>query len=901
MIFMVAHWVGCLYYFMASCMNFDNSTWYHQVSAQFSGFDTHSSLMAQYLIAMYKGFNGLTNLGYENVLPNNVYEMVMSVVVIYLQILIAAYILGTMFNYLVKRDPEAGSHKTMMEKMDEFLKRHHIPKDLVEDIHNYMWFQYRKASSNRLLSMESLPRTLMIELAQHRYRHVLDQNTSPGCALHGCNELFLQELVTHLKDMFLMPGERYIRAGDVPTEVAFLNSGLLQIKDEAGVILRTIRADVKNMSTTVGDTSVFVNIEQQLDVFADESSAVHLLTIQRNTLQELLQGYPDQQEVIMQNVLKQFGLDKTGRSTGEMEVEALVGKDDANAERLGLKLQAAVQESLISAADTNFSDMAWRSRMLMQYYRSMELRLDVDVMRLQLYKFVQETSFLELLLNHPMMDPHCLFVERWRTFMVVPMSYEMWAVPFRIAMTSELSLNYALIYTDVLTDALFLVDALIRLQTKIPSLEGQPENTRAEVFWHVMQQNVLKQLLPCVCMYAVLGHTEAFWLFFLAQAPRIVVVKILHTGLHELQSTVLRMASSTGQMRIVELLVEEGATLNLRSRWGDTPLNEALAGQHRQVVELLRARGAQVYHHDPAGVLCDAASNADLSLVELLITNGVNPDEGDYDKRTALHLASAEGHDKVVEYLLSKGANVNIEDRWGGTPLLDAISHDQSVVINTLLKYKAHIPHGHAKNKLFTFASEGNLAGLSALAKCGIDFDTSDYDNRSPMHLAAAGGFLECVFFLLSRTANPDCRDRWNGTPLVDALSENSFPHLYAGKLLHSQGATLGRLEGTAEGEKMLQTIESITMEAARAHMKKQWKRAKLAKQGEVSVKTAIDQEMIFWSTMRLIKTLDKLQTEAVDISPKVEAATALLFDHLSRLQSILLKLVDLVEEESMA
>ncbi|KAK3276144.1 hypothetical protein CYMTET_15766 [Cymbomonas tetramitiformis] len=283
MIFMVAHWVGCLYYFMASCMNFDNSTWYHQVSAQFSGFDTHSSLMAQYLIAMYKGFNGLTNLGYENVLPNNVYEMVMSVVVIYLQILIAAYILGTMFNYLVKRDPEAGSHKTMMEKMDEFLKRHHIPKDLVEDIHNYMWFQYRKASSNRLLSMESLPRTLMIELAQHRYRHVLDQNTSPGCALHGCNELFLQELVTHLKDMFLMPGERYIRAGDVPTEVAFLNSGLLQIKDEAGVILRTIRADVKNMSTTVGDTSVFVNIEQQLDVFADESSAVHLLTIQRCT------------------------------------------------------------------------------------------------------------------------------------------------------------------------------------------------------------------------------------------------------------------------------------------------------------------------------------------------------------------------------------------------------------------------------------------------------------------------------------------------------------------------------------------------------------------------------------------------------------------------------------------
>jgi len=44
---------------------------------------------------------------------------------------------------------------------------------------------------------------------------------------------------------------------------------------------------------------------------------------------------------------------------------------------------------------------------------------------------------------------------------------------------------------------------------------------------------------------------------------------------------------------------------------------------------------------------------------------------------SALHLGACEGNSKVVEYLLlpmSKG-NPNVVDRWGVSPLLDAIKH----------------------------------------------------------------------------------------------------------------------------------------------------------------------------------------------------------------------------------
>ncbi|CAN1237041.1 Potassium channel KOR2 [Linum grandiflorum] len=49
------------------------------------------------------------------------------------------------------------------------------------------------------------------------------------------------------------------------------------------------------------------------------------------------------------------------------------------------------------------------------------------------------------------------------------------------------------------------------------------------------------------------------------------------------------------------------------------------------------------------------------------LINGVPPNLSDYDKRTALHLASSEGRVGIVRLLLEKGANVNSLDRWGRT------------------------------------------------------------------------------------------------------------------------------------------------------------------------------------------------------------------------------------------
>lgn len=60
--------------------------------------------------------------------------------------------------------------------------------------------------------------------------------------------------------------------------------------------------------------------------------------------------------------------------------------------------------------------------------------------------------------------------------------------------------------------------------------------------------------------------------------------------------------------------------------------------------------------------------------------------KGDYDARTALHLACSEGHFSIVQYFIENGyfKDILVKDRWGNTPLDDAIREKHRFIQNYL-------------------------------------------------------------------------------------------------------------------------------------------------------------------------------------------------------------------------
>ena len=94
-----------------------------------------------------------------------------------------------------------------------------------------------------------------------------------------------------------------------------------------------------------------------------------------------------------------------------------------------------------------------------------------------------------------------------------------------------------------------------------------------------------------------------------------------------------------------------------------------------------------------------AASVGDVSDLKRLVAHGHDLNAADYDGRTPLHLACAEGQVGAVRYLLNQKVRTTPKDRWGNTPYADATRHKHDAVKNLLSARKTAVGPGRPRSK----------------------------------------------------------------------------------------------------------------------------------------------------------------------------------------------------------
>jgi len=98
---------------------------------------------------------------------------------------------------------------------------------------------------------------------------------------------------------------------------------------------------------------------------------------------------------------------------------------------------------------------------------------------------------------------------------------------------------------------------------------------------------------------------------------------------------------------------------------------------------------------DPKKEIIKAAKAGSLERVKTLVeTDGALVHARDSDGSTALHCAVWKGHQAVVAYLLSAGADVNAHNNnvhWGTTPLHAAAHSNQAVIAQMLIDHRAEV------------------------------------------------------------------------------------------------------------------------------------------------------------------------------------------------------------------
>ena len=251
-----------------------------------------------------------------------------------------------------------------------------------------------------------------------------------------------------------------------------------------------------------------------------------------------------------------------------------------------------------------------------------------------------------------------------------------------------------------------------------------------------------------------------------------------------LQGSALGRSIHSCTTKVVQLLLEHKAAINMQSNEGWTALMFASDKGHTETALLLLKHGAEVdlqgfkmakeidtgreciFKGGYMTALMIASQNGNKGIVELLLIHGVKVNVQAKDIGwTALMFASDYGHTEIAKLLLKHGADVDVLGVGSGqefTALMIASKHGFAKIARIMLESGANINFQNSQGmSALMIAIESELYSLSELLlKHKADVNLQNNEGISALMIASQRGDFNTVLLLLEYGADIKMTDK---------------------------------------------------------------------------------------------------------------------------------------------
>ena len=205
----------------------------------------------------------------------------------------------------------------------------------------------------------------------------------------------------------------------------------------------------------------------------------------------------------------------------------------------------------------------------------------------------------------------------------------------------------------------------------------------------------------------------------------------------------IEMAVTNGNKAMVHYLIEHGAPLS-------EAIDESFSHSQTEVIKSLIDR------NDDYGVFMEPAfEQGDKTIVEYLISKGADINHTDTDGNSMLHVAASKSHMQLVSYCIEEHhLNINAGNNFGETPLMFAVQANNPGIVKHLLSSGAIINTENDKGETALFYSKSNdLEMFNLLVQEGADVSHKTRNSTTLLINSAQNHNYSVVQFLLENGA----------------------------------------------------------------------------------------------------------------------------------------------------